>query len=438
MRRLIQLLLFVPVFAYGQGPTYRQADSISYARFLARDFNGVKTIVQEALENGIDFYYLRMRAGITGYEKHRYEYAIPHFEKAHEMFPSDTVALEYLYFSYLFAGREERAWELAARSGERFREKVRYREKQLEQISVSGGALLTDNISGHENDPFAKSDALYSERRLNGNVYSGSFFISGRTGIRTKLHAGLSFFNTRSLGILEHNDMRARQSFSNTHFQANLAVSRTTKNDWRFTAGLGGYSVSESRLALVFNDQATQPPRLLATTETVLAGALLLSASRRLRFAEPVFSVSVSGLSGLRQLQAEGGLTWYPSGNMRFYTYSAVAVLNNGNRLQWVLTQKLGARFSPSVSAETSLLAGNLENYIAASGFSTYNTFDPVRLNTGLDIRVKTARVTVVPGYRLQLRESSIRHFTSPQNSLTVSSGQYINHLLNISLQWRF
>ncbi|TND10489.1 MAG: hypothetical protein FD123_131 [Bacteroidetes bacterium] len=439
MRRLIYILLFFVRPATAQEMTYAYADSLTYAQYRAHDFAGLKQTVHEALGQGIDFFYLRMRAGILAYEKHRYEYAIPHFEKAQAMNPADTLITEYLYYSYVFAGRITQALEYAAVAPEAFREKVKYAEKKMETVSVTAGALLTDNIAANENSVILNPEDMYSQSLFSGNMLYGSVLAQGRTTNRLRLYGGVSVFSTNSLGVVQTPFAVQQESLNNEHVQGNFALDYAfgKNKDWTLSAGLGFYRVNKSELTLVFDSANPGPPHTEIRTQTMQSPAGVVSLARRFRYVQPVIGIAAARLGGTRQFQAEAGLALFPTGSSGFYVYGSAAYLKNGNNAQTVFTGKIGGRISDRLWFETTGSFGDMSNYIASNGFLVYNTFDPVKMNLGADLRIRAGKLEIIPGYRFQQRERSVLHFSSPDVSNATQS-DYYNHILTTSFLWKF
>jgi len=70
---------------------------------------------KKAIENGNDYFYMRMRLGIAFYERGNYHRALIHFNKAGEFNPNDPYLLEYLYYANIFINREKAALDIAKR-----------------------------------------------------------------------------------------------------------------------------------------------------------------------------------------------------------------------------------------------------------------------------------------------------------------------------------
>lgn len=85
---------------------FASLDRLNYQYFLGKDYKNLKRTAKEILNQGNDYYYLRMRLGILAYENQRYAYAYRNFTRAKQQNPFDTVTNEYLYYCYLLAGRQ--------------------------------------------------------------------------------------------------------------------------------------------------------------------------------------------------------------------------------------------------------------------------------------------------------------------------------------------
>lgn len=102
--------------------------------------------------------------GVSSYEQGRYMDAIPHFEKAYELCPLDSVLNEYLYFSYVNTLRPLDANRLfsglPATSVSQYGLK---RSKTVSSLYAEGGVLFADSKTAWDDS------YIYFERYLVGN-----------------------------------------------------------------------------------------------------------------------------------------------------------------------------------------------------------------------------------------------------------------------------
>lgn len=125
IRCTILLLLFIGLQTVsGQEPasrkelpagpeyTFRYVDTTTYNLYLAGAWKELIGEGKNALENGIDYYYLQMRIAYAYFSLGKYRRAARFYENAlgHNSF--DPIANEYLYYAYKYGGRAHDAlWQ---------------------------------------------------------------------------------------------------------------------------------------------------------------------------------------------------------------------------------------------------------------------------------------------------------------------------------------
>jgi tetratricopeptide (TPR) repeat protein len=84
---------------------FKTLDQKSLLYYNKGDYRNLSSTADVMFSQGMDYYYLRMRLGITAFNKQLYSSAIIHFNKALEFNSLDTISQEYIYYSYLYSGR---------------------------------------------------------------------------------------------------------------------------------------------------------------------------------------------------------------------------------------------------------------------------------------------------------------------------------------------
>ena len=101
-RYLIFVLFFFPTLLFAQEKLdYEYVDSLTYSYYKNGDWNKLISLGQSAIDNNIDYKYLRQRIGYAFFIQGNYNDAKYQFEKAHTFDSYDQFSLEYLYYSYL-------------------------------------------------------------------------------------------------------------------------------------------------------------------------------------------------------------------------------------------------------------------------------------------------------------------------------------------------
>lgn len=110
MRRLVIIILFIcSSVAYGQELTFIQVDTTTYNQYLRGDWKALTVTGREALDAGIDYYYLQMRIAYAWFSMGRYRQAIKYYRNALSHNSGDPIANEYLYYAYKYSGRDNDA-----------------------------------------------------------------------------------------------------------------------------------------------------------------------------------------------------------------------------------------------------------------------------------------------------------------------------------------
>jgi len=86
--------------------SFKQIDSLSYYHYMNKNYAELFKVGEEAIKQNTDYFYLRMRLGIAYYQKHQYRLASKHFKQALEFNTGDSLAIEYLYYSYKFTNND--------------------------------------------------------------------------------------------------------------------------------------------------------------------------------------------------------------------------------------------------------------------------------------------------------------------------------------------
>ena len=102
---LTVVLIVAGSLAKAQEPKgFRYHDSLTYNLYLEGRWKDLAEASKEALSEGHDFYYMRMRLGTAWYERSFYAAAAKQFRKALEFNNNDPAATEYLFYCRLLSG----------------------------------------------------------------------------------------------------------------------------------------------------------------------------------------------------------------------------------------------------------------------------------------------------------------------------------------------
>ncbi len=442
MRKIVYLFLIFSGFIRAQeNVSYASIDRATYVEYMNNDFKGIKKTGRKALSDHIDFYYMRMRLGIIGYNHKEYEYATPHFEEAYRMNPADTITQEYLYYAYLFSGRTENAEALALKLSSTMQQKLGYKQKRLDNLSIGFVGYLNKNIGTNTSKDYVGTTYKRGEADLNGNTFGESVMIQSTWNARIHFYNKLTVYQTNTMGIEQFSTPPVKHSelYKNRQYQYNWAGSYTTKSGFMF--GVGGAFFQTNTSDLLSKPPAVQMPGAQITFkehDTTYNNHLVsFTFGKRLKYIYPSVSYTVSNLYGLKQSQEEFLLTYYPLGNVNLYGTTAYALIDNNGTNQTVFSQKIGFKCFDWLWFEGKYSTGNHSNYMTNSGFVSFNTLDPVKMHASLDVHFFVRRTEFVLGYSFQTRQAKYTQYTAPTTS-TVTNYNYSSNNLICTIKWNF
>ena len=116
----------------------------SYQLYLKKDWKALLALGDSALQQGYDYYYLRMRLGIAEYEQQHYLLAQPHFTKAIEFNSFEELPKEYLYYCYVFTLQFEESRRCAKNFSFELKKKITYDKlKSVDFLAGEYGKKIT-------------------------------------------------------------------------------------------------------------------------------------------------------------------------------------------------------------------------------------------------------------------------------------------------------
>ncbi len=457
MRLIIIILIFFSFKNLAQSQvTFEDIDFASYEQFIQNDFENIKETGKTALENNIDYYFLRMRLGIVGYNHQKYEYALPHFEKAYEFYPADTLVQEYLYYAYLFTNRPENAAVFAEKMNESFRKKVAFKKKKIDAISLGFSAFLNDNIDKKRDLNLTDKYNNGSHAVINGSTYGQNLLIlKTLKNPRFHIYNKFSIFQTESLAMFQRDtnafdrkiEVNNVKNVSNLHFQNNFGLTYMSQKDFFVSAACGFFQTSTSEIFIDTVESSKSDVKYGEIDLVYKNISISSSIGKRFRYFTPLLSVTYSNLfktdsTKNNQFQGEFSLTYFPFKTRNIYFGTSFALLKNYNRdtLQKIFTQKIGFKCNKWLWIAAKFSLGNHSNYMTDNGFNVYNTFDPIHLNTGFDLHFFRKKLELILSYSFQRKEGYYEKFQTLTNVNVVTKVpfNYSNNNISTTLKWNF
>ncbi|MDY0199552.1 MAG: hypothetical protein RBR40_01050 [Tenuifilaceae bacterium] len=401
---LLPFLIFLEFHAIGQTPvSMPRTDAETYALWQKGDWKNLIIVGKQALNSSIDFYYLRVRMGIAYYETKNYHAAIHHFEKAHQISQQESYLKEYLYYSYLFAGRDMEAQIIYSTFDTLLKKNIGDKKKNLiDGVSLQYGFSIMADDSAIENFPAnytAPNDGLQGiTKSLN------TLSIGLRHDINPKFSLNHTYTNIQKEsfeylvenGTIETND-NYKTSINQYYLSGNSRVAKSLNLRYGIHIVNIRYPIEVTyfRQGIIYtNTEIVQ--------KTDLVG--FISLYKDLKYLTLGTSASFANLNSAIQTQGNLSLALYPLGNLNLYAVSTASFQrelysNSTHNDRLIFNQLIGFKTLDYLWLEGHITLGNITNFVANNGASVFNGIGTIKQMGG-------ARAIVVINPKLNLKIS--------------------------------
>lgn len=411
-------------------------DTLSYYDYTIDKSENVNHRYSKIENQDEDTFNLELSKGISNYNKGNFDNALFYLEKAYRYNSKDTVAQEYLYFSYIYLKRYEDANYLARTFSKSMMSKVKYKKNYIDLIALSCGYIFSDNVSKGKVSNIKRSENIYGEALYNGDVKWANLSFQHTIFNRLRINYGGSIFEANALGVVQATDTAKMQSFRNQHRQLNLSASYQFKRGWNITCGFASYLQELSWLTSEYNSEQNKYRFIDGNKKNDYYGGSL-SIGKRMRYVQATLSGTISNFSGKYQLQGESALSIYPLGNLNFYTISSLAYFKEKDYDKWIVSQTIGSKIFRWLWQEAKVSYGNHYNYITNNTFVTYNTSDPIKMIAGANLRFFFKPFEVVTGYSYNRCDGDYLYYNS-LSVYKVVKYSYYSQSINTTVVWKF
>lgn len=434
----LTLLLFIALLSNTKAQTLwpENTDSFTYVCFTQQRYNELWSSGKAAIQEGNDFYYLRIRMAYAYFYAGNYEAAIPHLSRALEMNATDPEVMQTLYYSFVYTGQSHRAYAIAKEHPEALALTVLNAPGRW-VIEAEVGRLTTPNATDHETVELRTNGGNYAD----GNFFSvmdyGRIYAEGILKPRNKLMLGANVFQNNHLSRMLFFGKQQNSPNQNNNYQINAAYTHLFDKGFSLSAGLGFYRQNFTYLYL--NSTLPVPPPTTDFASATVSNSALsasLQLNKRIKHADLGVAIHTSNIDGIRRYQQDFGFTLFPLGSAKLYLHTAIAHLSDTVDRGINYHQTLGYVFNRKFSAEAMVQTGYLDNHIGNLGFLMMNAFDPIQAVYGIQLRMQAgSRLAFQTGYRYQQRETSYVYENAPGVSV-LKTYTYAAQLLFLSIQW--
>ncbi len=441
------LLLSNLSFANKDSLDFKTVDYKTYGFYLNQNWDSLIYLGNLAIDNDIDYYYLRIRLGMAYYVKEKYQKASFHFEQALLFNSQSEFAMEYLYYSYIESGRETEARLLSKSFNDLLRSKIKISEnKFLSQVYAEGGYILSNNETKNKSIDIDGQANIYGETNLAKDKYYFHLGLQHDIGKRLSIYQAynnLTIDNTRIVKFLDM--VRITDNYLIYQHEYYINADWFMKKGFNLTPAFH-YVYLNYKIGTDYKD----------TSISKIVASLALS-KHFLNTNVSLFG-TYSNFEESKHVQAGLLLTLYPFSNLKFYSTSGFINLNTitttpppttrGNKdkkglnlnitSDFIFSELIGVKYYKNNWLEISATYGNLKNANEKNALIVYNTTDKINYKFEANLFSQlNKKIRLSLGYQYWDFTGSylIQNSYSPDDFQIINTN-YQNHLITGGIKW--
>ncbi|MFZ4463277.1 MAG: hypothetical protein ACOYN5_05490 [Bacteroidales bacterium] len=466
--------------AYVQELDYTSVDSLTYSYFMSNKRTELNKTAKQAIHSGVDYYYLRMRLGMSAYNNRDFCSAEKHFSKALDFNAFDPIAQSYRMGSLLETMRAVEAGSVFNQSVSGARGFIPIR-KGFRLISAHADIGMLERSDKMMNDFQSLSglSEIYREQRIQTRsmIYDAGVlfgvrpnlvFYTGFQMIETDVsdrfaylenQLGIDSTETYDWGTAYYYKVVSEgklDSYSNKIKQQSVYLQSRWAPSGRLAFTFAGHImainqsqsyakadsilVSDTLYYITYNDSAvmfdTYIGRIAFYDESRKSTDWSLSANARYSFGKVSSSLgtAVSHLNGELVNQFSAGVLVMPFGNADLYSQTEVSAIIDSSQTGFVFRESIGFRIAKPVWLEVGILAGDVSRFSDQNAYIVYNSLEKIRLkfesvayfvltpNLQLHLRYKY-QITDNPYFVYNQSMEEIQELSVKNNAFTIIGG---------------
>jgi len=375
--------------------------------------------------------------------------ALIHFEHALKFDSQSEFAMEYLYYSYIYSGRETEAQLLSKKMSDTLKSKIKIPKNTIVSgVYAEGGYIISNNESKNQQIDFDGIANIFGEADLAKDKYFFNIGLQHHIGKKLSIYQFYNYMIINQTKIMESlNTIQHLDNYQIFQQEYYLSAAWYMKNGFKLTPAFH-YSNMKSKTESVSFD---------TVKNNYVASLSLLK-----HFSSTNVSLFATYSNFDENLQIQTGLllTIYPFSNLKFYSTSGVVSKNEfskpilpetKNKKQnntsemfitsdFVFYELLGVNLYKQSWFEVSATYGNLKNYNELNAMVIYNTFDNInyKIETKLFFQLnKQLRLSLSYQYFDFTGTYSSQNSFLPEDIQTLKTN-YQNHLITGGIKWNF
>ncbi|MFA5404476.1 MAG: hypothetical protein WC358_06040 [Ignavibacteria bacterium] len=439
------ILFFCATSNAQKKPDPKEIDTKTYVLYSAGKWDELTEVCEDAIDNGIDFFYLRLRAGIAYYNNANYMSAIGHFEKAMKYNPTDITTMEYLYYSYLFSGRESDVLSLISIMPFKLKKKLRVYSKFIYGAYTEGGYTFNNDFSNQKKKGSAIQSNNYNEQSVANNQSYINLSLRHQLGKNIKIFHGYNNISVSSTKqIFEQSQGQKSFDMKTTQDEYYLNVNFNLGGGFDLVTAFHYLNVKYEDINTDVNTSVNPSVTTYSLTKNTLNDFVaLISLTMNTGHFKLGLKNSISNLNQATQVQNTAQVIFYPLGNLNLYTITDATLFSDrvwGSKFKnfGILNQLIGWKVFAHLWMETGYTLGNIYNYNESDAFLVFNNVDKISNRISLNlISPVSSHIELSLRYQYYNQEVAT-YFYSNSSNINTNITNNTNHKIIGGLKWTF
>jgi hypothetical protein len=440
LRILLISLLVVSCSGYLTAqPEKGKTDSLTWQLYQEKKWDKLLKQANTAFKRNIDFYYLRVRAGVAAYELKKYREAVSHFEKAYEEYNSDDFLNYFYYWSLVLSGREDEASGFADQLSPALLKQMQiHRKGWVSGVSAESLVSFNRNYNGLLDQGLDNKGGTSNFRSLFKSQFYKGLALDHHLLPKLNLYQNFSH-----IGI--ERTIQTNSKFSLADEQRKPATSQFQYFlNGRFLVGNGWSVISSASLLwgetyyYAADFQTVGKSQLSENLWQIRDYVINVGATKELTRFRTSLNAGYSEINQYRQIQSDLHMVYYPFGNVNLYIIAETSLHwdESDPGIEMIYHPQIGVKAGPVwLSGEYGM--GKMKNFYTGGGMVVYNMPETVHNKWGFSLWVPLFRnrCNLTLRYLQSGKEGKIFVYSDAVN-YTTGNYTFTDQSFLISLKW--
>ena len=363
-------------------------DQHSYQLYLEGNWNQLIQFGNKAIENGVDFTYLRLRLGYAAVQNKNYSEALKHYQQILNKDKYNETASYYVWYCREYLNQSEAAIYNAGYFSKETIQKEKLKKYKIKSIGIESSFKTTDNSN--------RGNSIYNRINLNAQL-----------GWRFTMNQSVVLFNQtineKFLTLVQRNDSIAinqKEYYNLTTFNIDHHLQLKAAYHYLYTPNNN----------IIYRNHISMLGMKYLGNHLNVQGSILLG------------KISDTGFKQY-EIQAD----YYPSGNLNFYSSSNISFREYAGDRQINMKQIVGLKLNKKWWVEGNVTIGKFSNRAENDGLYIYNAIDPNLAKAGLTVYYS-------PMKQLLLQIGTL----AEKRELFYTNYIFNQHSINGGITWKF